>query len=73
MVIEREHNACDTLRLNDARRVETGIAWDVREADVGDVAYFDYGEGIDLLAGGPPCQPFSLGGKHAGEADKRNI
>lgn len=28
---------------------------------------------IDLLAGGPPCQPFSLGGVHAGMADSRNM
>jgi DNA (cytosine-5)-methyltransferase 1 len=73
VVIEREHNACDTLRLNRDRRAETGIEWDVREADVSTVHYGTYGEGIDLLAGGPPCQPFSLGGKHAGEADHRNM
>ncbi|MGI8688683.1 MAG: DNA cytosine methyltransferase [Thermomicrobiales bacterium] len=73
VVIEREHNACDTLRLNHERHAETGIEWNVREADVSAITYFDYGEGIDLLAGGPPCQPFSLGGKHAGEADTRNM
>jgi DNA (cytosine-5)-methyltransferase 1 len=73
VVIEREHNACDTLRLNHDRRAETGIEWDVREADVGAINYVEFGEGIDLLAGGPPCQPFSLGGKHAGEGDRRNM
>jgi len=25
------------------------------------------------VAGGPPCQPFSLGGVHAGDADERNM
>ena len=30
-------------------------------------------QGVDLLAGGPPCQPFSLGGAHAGTADERNM
>jgi len=28
---------------------------------------------VDIIAGGPPCQPFSLGGVHAGMNDKRNM
>jgi DNA (cytosine-5)-methyltransferase 1 len=28
---------------------------------------------IDLVAGGPPCQPFSLGGKHQADRDKRDL
>src|ERR1700761_9506020 len=28
---------------------------------------------VDLLAGGPPCQPFSLGGVAKGDEDERNI
>jgi DNA (cytosine-5)-methyltransferase 1 len=27
---------------------------------------------VELVAGGPPCQPFSLAGAHAGDNDKRN-
>jgi len=59
--------------LNHERSAETGIEWAVREADARAITYFDYGEEIDLLSGGPPCQPFSRGGKHAGEADTRNM
>jgi DNA (cytosine-5)-methyltransferase 1 len=28
---------------------------------------------IDLVSGGPPCQPFSLGGKHQADRDKRDM
>ena len=29
--------------------------------------------GVDLLSGGPPCQPFSIGGLHLGPRDQRNM
>jgi DNA (cytosine-5)-methyltransferase 1 len=72
-VIERDHDSCATLQLNRVRRSETGIDWLIHEADVTTFDYSDYHEPIDLLAGGPPCQPFSLGGKHAGDTDRRNM
>ena len=30
-------------------------------------------EGIDLIAGGPPCQPFSSGGKGLAAEDRRDM
>lgn len=30
-------------------------------------------KGIDLLAGGLPCPPFSVSGKQLGELDERNL
>jgi len=42
------------------------------EADVTEFDFKPYA-GIDLVAGGPPCQPFSIGGKAKGHVDRRNL
>lgn len=61
---EWEHNCCDTLRLNQAKGYPL-IDEDMRiiEGDVRDVDWSFLPRDIDLLAGGLPCQPFSLGGR----------
>ena len=49
--------------------------FDVEKVFLGDVRDFDLETltNIDLVAGGPPCQPFSLGGKHQADRDKRDM
>lgn len=64
-LIEIEPAACQTLRLN---RPE----WNVIE---GDIKTFDgrpY-QGVDLVAGGVPCPPFSKAGKQLGDQDERDL
>ena len=69
-VVEWNQNACGTIRLNN----ETGtIKWPLFQADVRGFDYSRFRDGIDLLAGGPPCQPFSIGGKHGGFNDSRDM
>jgi len=48
-------------------------SWPVFHCKVEEFDYTAVPEGIDLLAGGVPCQPFSIGGKHRGHADERNM
>lgn len=64
--------ACETLRKNKAAGVEHVRNWEIIEADISDVNFNAYA-GIDLLSGGPPCQPFSLGGKRHGRSDEREM
>lgn len=50
--------------------------WEVHSGAInGDVqlARFNRFRGIDVVHGGPPCQPFSIAGKQAGENDPRNM
>lgn len=72
-VVEWDRYACDTLRKNRAAGVEPVAHWP--EVTEGDVRDFDYAgfEGMDLITGGPPCQPFSMGGKHRGFLDNRDM
>ena len=72
-VVERNSNCCQTIRENQRKGYPLLEGWRLYQ---GDVRRFDYSEiegEVDLLAGGPPCQPFSLGGKHGGQADSRNM
>jgi len=72
--------ACETLKANKAElRGERefvpvpGQAWPLVPGDVGDVRFHYLWDRVDLLAGGPPCQPFSLGGVAKGDEDRRNM
>lgn len=72
-VVEWDKWACDTIRENQRRCYPLVNDWPLFE---GDVRSFDWGkipEGIDLVAGGPPCQPFSMGGKHKAYEDDRDM
>lgn len=72
-VIERDANACASLRENQRRDVLDMASWPVHECRVESFDYSSLPEGLDLLAAGVPCQPFSIGGKHGGHKDERNM
>lgn len=58
-------DACATLRANRPN-------WQVIQGDVRAANFSQYGP-VDLVAGGPPCQPFSMGGKAKGYDDTRDM
>jgi len=72
-LIEWDDQACETLRQNVRSHVLPGVdQWNVLKADVRTVNFEDFGP-VDVVSGGPPCQPFSIGGKHSGMDDWRNM
>jgi DNA (cytosine-5)-methyltransferase 1 len=72
-VLEWNPNACATLRRNQEAKLTQLLGADILEGDISDVSFDRFTGKIDLVSGGPPCQPFSIGGKHAGMDDKRNM
>jgi len=63
--VEFNKHACASLYENfDAGKVFFG---DIKDFDL------DAMDDVDVVAGGPPCQPFSLGGKHKADQDSRDM
>jgi DNA (cytosine-5)-methyltransferase 1 len=73
MVVENDPRACATITSNKNRKVRHFANWEIEQTDVRDIDFSPWERKIDLVSGGPPCQPFSIGGKHKGPSDRRNM
>lgn len=71
-VVDNDNQACETLRRNKDNGVPHVRNWTILEDDISARDFSQYAE-IDLLSGGPPCQPFSHGGKRDGRSDEREM
>ena len=72
-MVEFNAQACDTIRYNIAQQQQFAKDWKVYQSDVRNIRYNEIAQSIDLVAGGPPCQPFSMGGKAKGRMDSRDM
>jgi DNA (cytosine-5)-methyltransferase 1 len=64
-LVEIDGNACNTLRYNRPN-------WNIIDGDVKSFSAEQFA-GIDLLAGGVPCPPFSIAGRQLGDNDERDL
>jgi len=69
---EFNSRAVETVLHNKAAGVEHVAHWPIELRDVREVDFHAFAD-VDLVAGGPPCQPFSLGGRHKGNKDHRDM
>lgn len=72
-VLEWDQYCCDTIRENKHNGIKPVAEWPVFQRDVRDFDFSTVEDKIHLVSGGPPCQPFSLGGKHKGNKDARDM
>lgn len=71
-VVEWDHDACETFRENQRRHTRSVEEWPLHEGDVRQFSYAGLND-VMVVSGGPPCQPFSMGGKHPGFMDQRDM
>src|SRR5579863_2129012 len=61
-VIEWNPDACETVREDQRHHARHVEEWQLCEGDVPQFDYPTLGGAVMLVSGGPPCQPFSMGG-----------
>ncbi|MCM1418014.1 MAG: DNA cytosine methyltransferase [Roseburia sp.] len=72
-LFEWNKDSCDNIKFNIQSGNRLVKGWNVYQKDVRSICYDDYSDKIQLVSGGPPCQPFSLGGKALANNDKRDM
>ncbi|MCB9610695.1 MAG: DNA cytosine methyltransferase [Polyangiaceae bacterium] len=75
-VVEWDPYACATFRENQRHHAPSVEGWPVHQVDARTFNFRALRRstpGIDIVSGGPPCQPFSMGGKHRAHQDDRNM
>jgi DNA (cytosine-5)-methyltransferase 1 len=81
LAVELDPRACQTLRARKAipylpeAEIPSSLddPWPLVEGDIHEQGFGRWEGLVDVVAGGVPCQPWSLGGVHKGYEDKRNL
>lgn len=70
---EWDKDSCANINANIAGGFSGIKDWKVYQSDIRTVSYDGLAGKINMISGGPPCQPFSLGGKARANNDERDM
>lgn len=73
LVVDWDQWACDTIRENQKLGLQPFASWPLIQGDVRQVNFADIEGTVDIVTGGPPCQPFSMGGLGRAALDERDM
>lgn len=73
LMAEYDFDAVATAQHNKARAIEHVAHWPVEKTDVRDIDWEPLRGQLAVVSGGPPCQPFGIGGKKLGPDDSRDM
>jgi DNA (cytosine-5)-methyltransferase 1 len=73
LLVEWDEHAAATVAHNRELRTKYVKDWPYIKEDVRAVDWSPYKRAVQVVAGGPPCQPFSVGGKANGNKDARDM
>ncbi|WP_210388256.1 DNA cytosine methyltransferase [Mesorhizobium caraganae] len=73
LLVERDRHSVANVDHNVRRGIEHISHWQMHSNDVRAVNWRSFKGKAEFVAGGPPCQPFSIGGLHKGEEDSRDM
>jgi DNA (cytosine-5)-methyltransferase 1 len=80
LVVERDPRACSTLLGNaacpladDPDPSSAPGRWPLAQRDIREMDFSRWHGAVGVLAGGVPCQPWSVAGAHKGYDDQRNL
>lgn len=73
LMVEWDKDSVATILHNKQRKVSYVAEWPIEQADVRGIDWLAHRGELDLISGGPPCQPFGIGGKKRGHNDHRDM
>jgi len=73
LMAEYDADAVATANHNRERRIDHVAHWPMSQQDVRDIDWEPLRGQLAVISGGPPCQPFGIGGKKRGPEDSRDM